>query len=166
MDYLGKLRWILFRGISSINLDTKGRLAIPSRYREEIQDSCDCQMIVAMALDKKYSPEKGCLWLYPLSEWEIVEEQINKMPSMKKKVADLQRFFVGGATQCDMDAQGRLLLPDAMRKKIGLERQITLVGHGKKFELWNESIWTRLENTWLEGDENDEGLEELAAIAL
>jgi MraZ protein len=157
----------LFRGISSINLDGKGRLAIPARYRAEIQDSCACQMIVSIALNTKFLPEKGCLWLYPLSEWEIIEEKINNMPSMKKKVADLQRFFVGGATPCDMDAQGRLLIPEIMKNKVGLEKQTTLVGHGKKFEIWNESIWAELESTWFSGtDDSKDGLEDIADLSL
>jgi len=72
----------VFRGVSSINLDAKGRLAIPTRYRVELQESCECQMIVTVAVDDRCVGEGGCLWLYPLPEWEKLELTISKLPTL------------------------------------------------------------------------------------
>ena len=154
----------MFRGVSSINLDAKGRLAIPTRYRLELQDSCECQMIVTTGVDDKCVGEDGCLWLYPLPEWEKIELTISKLPTLNKTARKLNRFFIGNATECEMDAQGRLLLPEKLRKFAGMEKHIVLVGQLNKFEIWNDSAWTNKENEWMNGDDA-EGLGELGSLS-
>lgn len=155
----------MFRGVSPINLDAKGRLAIPTRYRDALNDCCDRRMIVTVAVDDRGVGEKGCLWLYPLPEWELLEQKINKLPTLNKVARKLQRFLIGYANECEMDAQGRLLLPEKLRKFAGLEKHVVLLGQLNKFEIWNEEIWTAKENDWLDGDDDGESLDELGTLS-
>lgn len=154
----------VFRGVSLINLDAKGRLAIPTRYRSELQENCDSQMIVTVAVNDKCVGERGCLWLYPLPEWEKLELIISKLPTLNKMAGKLRRFLIGNATECEMDTQGRLLLSEKLRKFSGMEKKIILVGQLNKFEIWNETAWTDKENDWMNGDDT-EGLEELGSLS-
>jgi MraZ protein len=158
------LGWILFRGTSSVNLDDKGRFAIPTRYREELQDCCERQMIVTVAVDERCGGESGCLWLYPLPEWEKLEQTISKLPTLNKMAGKLRRFVIGNASECEMDGQGRLLLPENLRKFANMDKKIVLVGLLNKFEIWNEDAWKAKENQWLGGDDT-EGLEELGQLS-
>lgn len=155
----------MFRGVSPINLDAKGRLAIPTRYREALQDCCDRRMVVTVAVDNRGVGEKGCLWLYPLPEWELLEQKINKFPTLNKTARKLQRFLIGYANECEMDAQGRLSLPEKLRKFAGMEKHVVLLGQLNKFEIWNEEIWTAQENDWLNGEDDGEGLVELESLS-
>ncbi|NBV74863.1 MAG: transcriptional regulator MraZ [Methylococcaceae bacterium] len=154
----------MFRGISSISLDAKGRVAIPTRYREELQDCCDRQLVVTVAVDEKCVGEPGCLWLYPLPEWEKLEQTISKLPTLNKMAGKLRRFVIGNATECEMDNQGRLLLPEKLREFAGMEKHIVLVGQLNKFEIWNESAWQAKEQEWLDGSDS-EGLEDLDSLS-
>ncbi len=154
----------MFRGISSINLDAKGRIAIPTRYREELQDCCERQLVVTVAVNDKCVGEAGCLWLYPLPEWEKLEQTISKLPTLNKMAGKLRRFVIGHATECEMDTQGRLLLPEKLRDYAGMEKHIFLVGQLNKFELWSDAAWQAKEQEWLDGGDT-EGLEELDSIS-
>ena len=154
----------MFRGISAINLDDKGRLAVPTKYREELQDCCERQMIVTVAVNERCIGESGCLWLYPLPEWEHLEETINKLPTLNKTAVKLKRFLIGNASECEMDGQGRLLLPEKLRKFAGMDKKIVLVGQLNKFEIWSEDAWIAKEQEWLTSDD-DEGLEELGTLS-
>ncbi|WP_349432332.1 division/cell wall cluster transcriptional repressor MraZ [Methylomarinum sp. Ch1-1] len=154
----------MFRGISAINLDAKGRITIPTRYRGELQDCCERQMVVTVAVDEKCVGEAGCLWLYPLPEWERLEHTISKLPTLNKMAGKLRRFVIGNASECEMDKQGRLLLPEKLRKFAGMDKHIMLVGQLNKFEIWNELAWQAKEDDWLNGDDN-EGLEDLGSLS-
>lgn len=154
----------LFRGISSINLDDKGRIAVPTRYREELTECCDRQLVVTVAVNERCVGEQGCLWLYPMPEWEKLELTISKLPTLNKMAGKLRRFVIGNASECEMDGQGRLLLPEKLRKFANMDKKIILIGQLNKFELWNEDTWTSKELDWLEGDDT-EGLEELGTLS-
>jgi MraZ protein len=154
----------LFRGVSAINLDAKGRMAIPTRYRSELQELCEGQLVVTVAVNERCLGEKGCLWLYPMPEWEKVEVTISKLSTLNKMATKLRRFLIGNATECDMDAQGRLLLPDKLRKFANMEKQIVLIGQLNKFEIWNQNAWDEKESEWLDGDDVD-GLDELGNLS-
>lgn len=154
----------MFRGISSINLDAKGRLAIPTRYRAELQESCERQMVVTVAVDDKCIGENGCLWLYPLPEWEKLENTIITLPTLNKTAGKLRRFLIGNACECEMDAQGRFLVPEKLRKFAGMEKHVVLAGQLNKFEIWNEDAWNQKESEWMNGEDN-EGLEELGSLS-
>ena len=154
----------MFRGVTAINLDAKGRFAIPTRYREELQDCCDHQLVVTVAMNEKCVGEPGCLWLYPLPEWEKLELTVSKLPTLNKMAGKLRRFLIGNATETEMDGQGRLLLSDKLRKFAGMEKKLILVGQLNKFEIWNEDAWNAKENEWMNADDDD-GLDELENIS-
>lgn len=132
----------MLRGATKVTLDAKGRLAIPTRYRERIQSRCDGQLVVTV--DKDY-----CLLLYPLPEWEEIERKLMRLPSLDKKARRLQRLMVGHATEADVDGHGRILLSRELREFAGLERQAVLLGQGNRFELWDEARWNETRDGWL-----------------
>ena len=133
----------MFRGVSAINLDDKGRLAVPTRYRTELGDCCDNQLVVTVGLDK-------CLLLYPLPEFEEIERKLVKLPALNKKAKRLQRLLIGHATECELDGQGRFLIPEPLRSFAGLDRRVALIGQGNKFEIWDEGYWQLRRSKWLE----------------
>lgn len=154
----------MFRGVTAINLDAKGRLAIPTRFRDELQECCERQLVVTVAVNEKCIGESGCLWLYPLPEWEKLELTVSKLPTLNKMAGKLRRFLIGNATETEMDAQGRLLLSEKLRKFAGMEKKLILVGQLNKFEIWNEDAWNAKENEWLQGDDDD-GLDEMEGLS-
>ncbi|MDC9728634.1 MAG: division/cell wall cluster transcriptional repressor MraZ [Methyloprofundus sp.] len=154
----------MFRGVTAINLDAKGRFAIPTRYREELSECCDNQMVVTIAINEKGVGEPGCLWLYPLPAWEELEKSVSKLPTMNKMAGKLRRFLIGNATEAVMDKQGRLLLSDKLREFTGMNKKMVLVGLLNKFEIWDEAAWTAKEKAWMESDDT-EGLEALDDIS-
>lgn len=121
-------------------------------------------MVVTVAVNEQCSGEKGCLWLYPLPEWEKVEQTIIKLPTLDKMAVKLRRFLIGYATECEMDAQGRLLLPEKLRDYAEMNKKIVLVGQLNKFEVWNEEAWTAKESEWMDSD-GSESLDKLGDIS-
>ena len=138
----------MFRGATTINLDEKGRLAIPTRYRAELKECCESQMVLTVGLDK-------CLMLYPLPEWEEIERKLVKLPSLDKRAKRLQRLLIGHATECEMDAQGRFLIADNLRKFASLDKRVVLTGQGNKFEIWDEEAWNQI-HQWVDEEELDD----------
>lgn len=139
----------MLRGATKVTLDAKGRLAIPTRYRERIAARCDGQLVATV--DKDY-----CLLLYPLPDWEEIERKLMRLPSLDKKARRLQRLMVGHATEVDIDGHGRILLSRELREFAGLERQALLLGQGNRFELWDEGRWNETRDGWLnDGDDSD-----------
>ena len=149
-----------FRGINNLALDTKGRMAMPSRYRERLLENCEGQLVVTVDPD-------GCLLVYPLPEWEVIESKLVKLPSFNKRAKAIQRLLIGHATECEMDGQGRILLPTLLRDYASLTKKIVMIGQGKKFEIWDEEIWNDSQEALLGSVQDDEGelpvaLEELS----
>ena len=140
----------MFRGVNTVNLDSKGRLAIPTRYRDQLARLCEGQMVVTVDRD-------GCLLLYPLPEWEEIERKLARLSSFQKQTRRLQRLLIGHATECEMDGNGRILLSQPLREFAGLEKAVVLIGQSNKFEIWSESTWTERRKEWIEGDGEDEG---------
>ncbi len=124
----------MFRGITQLSLDAKGRLAIPARYRGELMSSCAGRLIVTV------DPSK-CLLIYPQPAWEPIEQKLNNLSSFDQKTRNLQRLLVGNASDVEMDAAGRILVSLPLRQFAGLSRDVVLVGQGTKFELWDEGQW-------------------------
>ena len=123
-----------FRGISNLTLDTKGRLAMPTRYRDEIAECCEGRMIMTVDFDL-------CLLLYPFEEWLPIEKKIAALPSLDKSARALQRLIIGYATDVEMDKSGRMLVPPPLREFAKLDKQIVLIGQGSKFEIWDDASW-------------------------
>ena len=125
----------MFRGVNPINMDAKGRIAMPSKYRDRLVDACAGRLVATIHLQVK------CLLIYPLPIWEEIEQEIQELPTLKPEVGRLQRLLLGYASDIDLDGSGRLLLPGALRAHAGLDKKVVLVGQGKKLELWSESAW-------------------------
>jgi len=133
----------VFRGVTSLNLDAKGRMAIPARYRELLQSSCNAQLVVTADKDR-------CLLLYPAPEWLVIEERLRNLPTFNEQTRNLQRLYIGHAQDVEMDAQGRILLSAELRSFASLERRVALVGQGRRFEVWDEETWNRKRDEWLD----------------
>ena len=149
-----------FRGINNISVDAKGRMAMPARYRERLLEGCGGRLVVTVDQDH-------CLLVYPLPEWEVIESKLIALPSLNKQARLLQRLLIGHATELDMDAQGRILLPTMLRDFAGLKKKAVIIGQGKKLEIWDEDTWTESQEEWVAAVQADEGelpaaLEELS----
>ena len=132
----------MFRGASAVNLDSKGRIAIPTRYRPEILEQNHGQMVCTVDI------RQSCLLLYPLTEWEIIEQKLLSLSNFDPVQRSLQRVMLGYATECELDSAGRILLSAPLRQHAKLEKSIMLVGQLNKFEIWSEAQW----NTQIEQD--------------
>lgn len=125
----------MYFGETAINLDAKGRLAIPSRYRESLQEQCGGRLVLT------YSAfDSGALWLYPEPEWERVRDEVTRLSTFNPGHRSLQRKLVGSATQLAPDGNGRIQLPLTLRQVAGLEKHVVMMGMGQRFEIWNEAI--------------------------
>ena len=123
----------MFQGETAITLDDKGRLALPTAYREVIAKSCGNRLVFT------YNPfEPGCLWLFPHAEWEALRDQVNALPGVKRVHRDLQLKIVGAAAVVEPDGNARVLVPASQRGTAGIEKRAVLVGMHNKFELWSE----------------------------
>ncbi|WP_439256587.1 division/cell wall cluster transcriptional repressor MraZ [Lonepinella sp. BR2271] len=125
----------MFRGATAVNLDTKGRLAIPTRYRPEILEQNQGQMVCTVDI------RQSCLLLYPLSEWETIEQKLLALSNFDPAQRSLQRVMLGYATECELDSAGRILVSAPLRQHAKLEKNIMLVGQLNKFEIWSEAEW-------------------------
>lgn len=150
----------MFRGVNSLHLDAKGRLAIPTRYREALIRHCNGQMVITVDRDH-------CLLLYPLPEWEEIERKLVRLPSFNKHARRLQRLLMGHATECELDSAGRILIPPPLREFAGLNKAIVMIGQGNKFEIWNEEAWNVQRAQWLaEQGEDGELPADLESLSL
>ncbi len=138
----------VFRGVNAIQLDEKGRINFPSRYRQRLENEVKGQLIVTI------DTELRCLLLYPLPAWESIEQKIEALPSFNRQARRIQRLLIGHATEVELDGQGRILIPQLLRDYAELQKSIVLVGQGKKFEIWNENSWNESRKVWI-----DEGME-------
>ncbi|MBP9641905.1 MAG: division/cell wall cluster transcriptional repressor MraZ [Budvicia sp.] len=125
----------MFRGATTVNLDGKGRLAIPTRYRDSLLDECEGQLVCTIDL------HQPCLLLYPLPEWEKIEQKLSRLSSMNPAERRVQRLLLGHASECQMDSAGRLLVATTLRQHASLVKEVMLVGQLNKFELWDEQTW-------------------------
>ncbi|MBM3202578.1 division/cell wall cluster transcriptional repressor MraZ [Candidatus Woesearchaeota archaeon] len=139
----------MFRGVSLVNLDEKGRLAMPTRYRGELLAICGGQVVVTVGLDR-------CLSLYPLPEFEEIERKLVRLPSLDRHAKRLQRLLIGHATECELDGQGRFLITEPLRHYGGIDRRVALVGQGNKFEIWDETLWNSNRDVWIEEERTDQ----------
>ncbi len=128
----------MFRGANAISLDAKGRLAMPSRYRDELVSRCAGQLIVTIdAVDP-------CLTVYPLPEWELIEAKLRELPSLREETRRLQRLLIGNAVDLELDGNGRFLIPPRLREYAKLDKRAMLVGQLNKFQLWDEDAWNAM----------------------
>ncbi len=124
----------MFRGSFEHSMDSKGRVSVPSKFRDIIADRYDGRLVLAMDYDK-------CLTVYPLEEWEKLEEKIKTLSLVKQEVKDFRRFLLSSATECELDKQGRILLPSPHREHAGISKNVTFVGIIDKIEIWDVKTW-------------------------
>ena len=123
----------MFQGETAITIDDKGRLAIPTAYRDLVARECGNRLVIT------YNPfENGCLYLYPVAAWERVRDQVNKLPKAQKMSRLMQLKIVGAAAFVELDGSGRISVPPSHRAAVGIEKRVVLAGMGEKFELWSE----------------------------
>jgi len=124
----------VFRGISQLNLDVKGRLAVPARHRDALLERCAGHLVITADADR-------CLLVYPLPDWELIQQKLESASNLDPRVRELQRLMIGFATDADMDGAGRVLIPPPLREHAGLDKAVVLVGQGRRFELWSKDAW-------------------------
>ena len=152
----------MFRGFSSVNLDSKGRIAIPSRYRDRLMtDAGGCLVQTLNPLDRS-------LWLYPLPDWELIEEKLAGLSDFETQSRRTKQMMRGYATDCQLDAHGRILIPAVLREHARLDKQAVILGQGNKFEIWNKSTWEQQREQWLSqvGDEQGAPAGALQSLSL
>lgn len=151
----------MFRGISTINLDAKGRMAMPSRHRESLAALCGGRLVATIGILNR------CLLLYPLTEWERIERDIQALPSFDHRAERIKHLLIGHAADLEPDGSGRLLLPRELREFAGLEKHVCLVGQGRKMEIWDQPAWDRQRAAWLDESADGPGLPDaLRTLAL
>jgi len=133
---------MVFRGLNKINLDSKGRISIPSNYREILTKKVIKRLICTIDVD-------NCLLLYPHKNWEKIEKNILELPSLDRASRNLQRLLIGHAVEIEIDSSSRILIPRELRDFATLEKEAMFVGQGNKFELWNYKKWCSLRDEWL-----------------
>ncbi|SEP55145.1 MraZ protein [Piscibacillus halophilus] len=113
------------------NIDSKGRIIVPAKFREGLGES----FVLTRGLD-------NCLFAYPQEEWRILEEKLKKLPLTKKDARAFTRFFFSGAVECDIDKQGRINIPSPLRKYADLDKECIVIGVSNRIELWAKEKWT------------------------
>lgn len=121
----------MFMGEYNHIIDAKGRLIIPARFRELLGE----EFILTKGLD-------GCLSIYPMDAWEAFETKLRALPLTNKNARTFTRFFVAGATNCELDRQGRILVPQTLREFAGLEKEVVLTGNLDRIEIWSKAKWS------------------------
>ncbi|HVY46362.1 MAG TPA: division/cell wall cluster transcriptional repressor MraZ [Minicystis sp.] len=125
----------MFRGQFEHAIDAKGRTSFPSRFRDVLNAGGDVRIILTRAL---FDP---CLHLYPLRAWEELEAKIAEMPQFEPNVVAFRRLYLSAAVECDLDKQGRILVPPQLREHARLDKDVVWAGMGKTAELWSAASW-------------------------
>ncbi|PXW88510.1 division/cell wall cluster transcriptional repressor MraZ [Pseudogracilibacillus auburnensis] len=137
----------MFMGEYQHNIDVKGRMIVPSKFREGLGES----FVLTRGLDK-------CLFAYPMDEWRLLEEKLKKLPLTKKDARSFTRFFFSGAVECEVDKQGRINIPQTLRTYSNLEKECVVIGVSSRVEVWSKEIWedyfTQSEESFAEIAEN------------
>jgi MraZ protein len=151
----------MFRGANKVTLDAKGRLAMPTRYRERIVERGSGHLVATIDRADR------CLLIYPLPDWEEIERKLVGLPTLNPAARSLQRLMIGHATELELDSHGRVLIPPKLREYAHLSRQCMLIGQGARFELWDEVQWETQREEWLKTDDKSAELSaELSSLSL
>jgi MraZ protein len=125
----------MFRGTTTINLDAKGRLTMPTAYREFVRLQGEGSMVCTIDI------KRPCLMLYPLHQWQPIEQKLMVLSDFEPQEAAIKSLILGNANDCEMDKNGRVLLPASLRQFADFDKKLMLVGKVNKFELWDETQW-------------------------
>lgn len=151
----------MFRGINAITIDGKGRLAVPTRYRDALgQDRASLVVTI--------DTEETCLLLYPAAQWQVIEDNLQRLPSFNAAARRIQRLLIGHATDVELDGNGRILLPQVLRDYAQLDKRVVMIGQGNKFEVWDEAQWQIKRDQWLveEASRDDSLPDEMKTFSL
>lgn len=121
---------IMFMGEYQHTIDAKGRMIVPAKYREGLGE----QFVLTRGLDQ-------CLFGYPMHEWKLIEEKLKALPLTKKDARAFTRFFFSGATECELDKQGRVNIASSLLNYAKLEKECVVIGVSNRIELWSKVIW-------------------------
>ena len=141
----------MFMGEYNHTIDAKGRMIVPSKFREQLGN----EFVVTKGLD-------GCLFVYPNEEWHNIEEKFRTVPLTTKDARKFSRFFFAGAASCEVDKQGRILIPPNLREHADLQKEIVSAGVLNRVEIWNRDRWVESSNF----DDMDEVAEHMAELGL
>lgn len=147
----------MFQGSHSINLDAKGRLAVPAKYRDDLASACNGRLVMTAHTQDR------CVLVYPETEWDSIRPKIEALPTFNKAALRAQRLLIGYATALELDGNGRVLVPPTLRDYAGLEKKLMLVGLGRKFELWSEAAWLA---SVADGEDDENLPEEMMTLSL
>ena len=152
----------MFRGFSTVSIDSKGRMAVPSRFRERLAGPAEGSLVLTL------NPLDYCLWMYPLNDWELIEEKLAGLSDFDKQSRRTKQMMRGYASDCQLDAQGRILIPLELRDYARLQKQAVILGQGNKFEIWNQESWEEQRDLWLSrlDDGDGEPSEALKSLSL
>ena len=152
----------MFRGCSTLSVDNKGRLAVPSRYRERLICLANGNLILTL------NPLDRSLWLYPLPEWELIESKLAELSDFDRQGRRAKQMMRGYATDCQLDSQGSILIPHELREYASLGKHAVILGQGNKFEIWDEKGWKELREDWLTeiGKDTGEPSDALKSLSL
>lgn len=126
----------MFRGRFEHGIDAKGRSSLPAKFRDVLAAASDERLILTNF--------DGCLWGYPVAEWQKIEEKVAALPQFKPEVKALQRVFISAATECPIDPQGRILIPQTLRDYAGIKKDIVFVGMTRRIEIWAKENWAKI----------------------
>lgn len=152
----------MFRGLSTVSVDTKGRLAIPARHRDQLAALSVAGLILTL------NPWDRCIWLYPLAEWDLIDEKLQALSDFDKQSRRTKQMMRAHASESTCDAQGRVLLPQELREIAGVKKKAVFLGQGNKFEIWDAKTWAAQRDDWLRdvGTDNGAPTGALASLAL
>ena len=152
----------MFRGFSTLSIDSKGRLAVPSRYRDRLQSIAEGNLVLTL------NPLDRCLWLYPIPEWELIESKLADLSDFDKQGRRAKQMMRGYATDCQLDGQGRIRIQQELREYANLVKQVVVLGQGNKFEIWDLQSWQQQRDQWLEdvGGESGDPSDALKKLSL
>ncbi len=124
----------MFRGRFNYNIDTKSRLSVPAKFRDVLASHYNDERLIITNFDQ-------CLWAYPIAEWQALEKKVSALPQFLDEVRALQRVFISAATECPVDKQGRILIPQSLREYAGINQDVVVVGMTKRIEIWSRQRW-------------------------
>jgi len=133
----------MFIGEYNHTIDSKGRVIVPAKFRERLGE----EFVVTKGLD-------GCLFVYPMDEWTVFTDKLKELPLAKKDARQFSRFFLAGAASCEVDKQGRILIPSVLRDFAGLEKDAVLVGVSSRIEIWSKPKWEEISDVDVEDMDN------------
>lgn len=137
---------LMFSGLTAVSIDPKGRITIPSQYRDRILEHEHGRLVVTI------DTEDRCLLMYPQSQWLQILDKLEQLPTFHRASRRIKRLLIGHAVELELDRQGRVLLPQILRDYAGVDKTVMVVGQGKKFELWGENQWQLGRDSWLAED--------------